>query len=108
MSGLLGLAHVLGYLQVGEDQMEEDDEDAPACANALKVKQHGGLSASSGLLGLACILDFLWVGEDRMEEEEGEDAPMHANVHEVKWHGSPSVPSRCLGFAPGHDHFAGL
>ena len=64
LSGLLGLAHVLGYLQVGEDWMEEGDEDAPACANALKVKQHGGLSASSGLLGLACILDFLWVGED--------------------------------------------
>ena len=103
-----GLACVSDCLQVGEDQMEEDDEDALALANVLEVKWHGGLSVSSGSLGLACALDSLQVGEDRMEEEEGEDTPVRANVLEVEWHSGPSVPSRHSGFAPGCDCFAGL
>ena len=59
-----GLACVSDCLQVGEDQMEEDDEDAPVLANALEVEWHGGLSVSSGSLKLACASDSLWVGED--------------------------------------------
>ena len=54
-----GLAHVSNCLRVGEDWMEEDDEDAPALANTLKVEWHGSLSVLSSSLGLAHILGYL-------------------------------------------------
>ena len=98
-----GLARVSDCLRVGEDRMEEDDEDAPALANALKAERCSGLSVSSGSLGLARVSGYLQVGDDRMEDDDEDGAPAQANALEVERRGGLSVSPGSLGLARASD-----